>query len=114
MEYALQETAYLFETAAAGVWKGLRQTGQHLIDHVVPHPRNNYHPHILGHRTLALFSLLLVAVKVAVIASVIFETPASSLASAITVQNIISLTNQARTENSLPASMPADCRSGSV
>ena len=101
MEFALQETAYFFEASSSAIRGGLRKVGQHLADHFIPHARNNYHPHILGHRTLALFSLLLVAVKVAVIASVIFETPEVTQASAITVDNVISLTNQSRTDNNL-------------
>lgn len=101
MNYALQGTAYFFGTAVDGCVRALRQAGQHLLDHVVPHHRNNYHPHILGHRTLALFSVLLITLKIAAVASVMFEPPQVSKASAITVNNILTVTNQSRSENGL-------------
>jgi hypothetical protein len=70
-------------------------------DHFIPHERNNYHPHILGHRFLGLVSLLLVAVKVSLVASLALS-PAVSLSSAITTGNIVSLTNQSRVQYGLP------------
>lgn len=81
----------------------------HLLDHFIPHARNNYHPHILSHRMTALLSGLLVAVKLFTIAAVTFGPVIPAFSSAITPVNIISLTNESRqsqglselTENSL-------------
>jgi hypothetical protein len=104
MEFALQETAHFFDSAGSMAWKGLRAAGHHLADHVIPHHRNDYHPHLLGHRTLALFSLLLIVVKgVAIVSLVAFNNPATTYASAITPDNIISLANQSRAEFGLKA-----------
>ncbi len=65
-------------------------------DHFIPHAHNNYHPHILGHRLLGLFSLLLVGVKFAVVASVALSPSAAVYSSAITINNVLSLTNESR------------------
>lgn len=70
-------------------------------DHIIPHERNNYHPHALGHRTLALLSILLVTVKIASVSLVVFNPVTPSLAAPITTENIINLANQARIENGL-------------
>lgn len=70
-------------------------------DHVIPHARNNYHPHLLSHRMLGLLALLLMAVKI-VSVSLIALTPAQPAeASAITAEAVVSLTNTARVENKL-------------
>src|SRR6185437_3470690 len=60
-----------------------------------------YHPHILGHRALALFSGLLVAVKIFTLAVLSFGPIAPAFSSAITPTNIISLTNESRAQFSL-------------
>jgi uncharacterized protein YkwD len=70
-------------------------------DHFIPHERNNYHPHILGHRVLGLFSFLLLTVKVSAIALVVAGPVTTSLASAITADTIISLTNSSRASENL-------------
>ena len=75
----------------------------HIYDHVIPNPRNNYHPHLLGHRALGLFSGLLVTVKIFAIALLAFGPIAPAFSSAITPTNIISLTNQSREQFSLSA-----------
>lgn len=74
----------------------LKHAPRHLWDHVVPHERNNHHPHVLKHRVLVGYSVLLVLVKVlAIVVPVVL--PSSSLySSAITPENIVSLTNQTR------------------
>lgn len=77
-----------------GVW--IKRALWHLHDHLIPHPRNNYHPHLLSGRALSLFSMLLVSVKVA---SIVFLTAGPILpaySSAITAANVFSLTNQSR------------------
>ena len=102
MEYVLSvfgipqsESNYL-----RGVW---REVFGHVYDHFIPHSRNNYHPHILGHRALVLFSTLMVAMKIFVLAVVSFGPVLPVFSSAITPENIISLTNQSRAGFSLKA-----------
>ncbi|HYV33286.1 MAG TPA: CAP domain-containing protein, partial [Candidatus Limnocylindria bacterium] len=73
----------------------------HIHDHFIPHARNNYHPHILGHRSLALFSGLLVAVKIFTIAAITLGPIAPAFSSAITPDNIINLTNESRQQFAL-------------
>ncbi len=70
-------------------------------DHIIPHPRNNYHPHILSHRMLALLSLLLLTVKIAAVSLVAVGPIVNVEASAITSSTVISLANQARSEAGL-------------
>lgn len=72
-------------------------------DHFIPHPRNNYYPHILGHRLMGLFSVLLVAIKIFTFAVLSFGPILPALSSAITPANIISLTNESRKIFNLPA-----------
>jgi hypothetical protein len=82
----------------------VRRVFEHLHDHLIPHPRNNYHPHVLGHRTLALYSMLIVTVKIiAVSAPLLLGQPSASIASAITSTNIFNLTNASRAEFGVPA-----------
>lgn len=72
-----------------------------LHDHFIPHPRNNYHPHVLSHRMLALLTLLIMTVKIAAI-SVVAVTPAVTVeATAITPTIVIELANNARAESGL-------------
>ncbi len=78
-----------------------KRFGRHLKDHVVPHSRNNYHPHLLGHRAIALLSLLLLTVKVASITLITIGPIETAYSSAITIENVISLTNQSRAQNGL-------------
>ncbi len=73
----------------------------HLHDHVIPNSRNNYHPHILGHRSLALLSGLLITVKIFTISMLSVGPILPAYSSAITVENIISLTNQSRQDYKL-------------
>ena len=74
--------------------------GRHLSDHFIPHARNNYHPHFLGHRALALFSVLLVTAKIFTVALLAWGPIVPAFSSAITEANIITLTNQSRTSYS--------------
>jgi uncharacterized protein YkwD len=75
-------------------------------DHFIPHPRNNYHPHILSHRMLALLSILLLTVKIAAISLVAISPAMTAEASAITSQTVISLANAARAEGGLEKLTP--------
>ncbi len=70
-------------------------------DHIIPHPRNNYHPHILSHRMLALLSLLLLTVKISAVSLVALGPVVTVEASSITSATVISLANAARVEGGL-------------
>ncbi len=72
-----------------------------LHDHFIPHPRNNYHPHILSHRMLTLLALLLMTVKIAGISLVIVSPATTAEASQITNTTVVSLSNAARLEGGL-------------
>ncbi len=80
-----------------------RKAGRHLLDHFVPHERNQHNPHALKHRVLVGYSVILVLLKaLALIVPVVL--PSSSLySSAVTPQNIVSLTNQTRQNLNLTA-----------
>ncbi|MDE2311921.1 MAG: hypothetical protein KGJ93_02405 [Patescibacteria group bacterium] len=82
---------------------GVVATGRHLKDHFIPHARNNYHPHALSDRALALFSGLLVCAKIFTISLLAFGPIAPAFSSAITEQNIIALTNESRSQYHLAA-----------
>lgn len=70
-------------------------------DHVIPHERNNYHPHILSHRFLALLSILVVTIKIASISFVALSPATTTLASNISNETIVSLANSARVAGGL-------------
>ncbi len=78
-----------------------RSFGAHIKDHFVPHHRNNYHPHIFSHSMTMLLSVLMISVKIFSIAVVSFGPVLPAYSSAITVENIINLTNQSRKEYNL-------------
>jgi hypothetical protein len=101
MEYILS-TIGLPQDSLKRAFAPLEAFAAHIYDHFIPSSRNNYHPHILGQRALALFSGLLVVVKVFAIALLAFGPVAPAFSSAITVDNIISLTNQSRQQFNLP------------
>lgn len=75
-------------------------------DHFIPHARNNYHPHILSHRMLALLSLLLMTVKIAGISMVVVSPATITEASAITTGTVINLANDARVAGGLSELKP--------
>lgn len=72
-------------------------------DHFIPHPRNNYHPHAISHRMLALLALLVMTVKIVGISMVAVAPAAPAEASAITGATVIQLANAARKEGGLSA-----------
>ena len=76
--------------------KHIRKAILHVHDHFVPHERNNHKPHFLSHRALAGYSVLLILIKVMLIVAPIALPSSSLFSSAITVDNIINLTNQTR------------------
>lgn len=73
-----------------------------LRDHFIPHPGNNHVPHVLHHRALFGYSVILIALKVMVVAVGITFPGYSLFSSAITPANIISLTNETRRSLELP------------
>lgn len=85
------------------VLRHARNFSRHAKDHFIPHRGNNHHPHVLKHHVLLGYSLILIFLKtLAVVGAIVL--PASTLeASALTSQNIISLTNAARANVGVPA-----------
>ncbi len=107
MEYVLAMVRWpSFE--AIKIHRAMVSGFNHVCDHFIPHPRNNYHPHILGHRALALFSVLLVSIKIFTIALVSFGPVIPAYSSAITSLNVINLTNQSRSAYSLSSLTESD------
>jgi len=76
---------------------------QALKNHFIPHTGNNHVPHVLHHRALFGYSIILIALKVLVVAAGITLPGYSLFSSAITPANIISLTNETRSSLELPA-----------
>lgn len=74
----------------------------HLREHFTPTETNNYRPHLLAHRSLALYSTLFVAVKFLMIAATVFSPASVSFSSAITPENILIQTNLSRKDNNIP------------
>ncbi len=102
MEYVLNVIGFQ-SPSLKRVFSPVVALGRHLQDHFIPHARNNYHPHVLGHRSLALMSGLLVAVRIFTLALLSFGPIAPAFSSAITVDNIINLTNESRQEFTVAA-----------
>jgi uncharacterized protein YkwD len=103
MTYASSWQDYAFVGTPAEAFPAFRKVLTGIHDHFIPHERNNYHPHILGQRLLGLFSLLMVALKFATLASLAFGPSSMAYSSAISVDNVFSLTNGSRTAYELPA-----------
>ncbi len=102
MEYALGQLAISVGSPTGELFPTFARLGRSIHDHLVPHPGNDFRPHVLGHRVLGLFSLLLISVKVAAIAlPVLTLSPQIADASAITSDTVIALTNQSRQEYGL-------------
>lgn len=72
-----------------------------LKNHFVPHHGNKHTPHVLSHGALFGYSVGMVGLKFVVLATAIALPAASLYSSAITPNNIISLTNSSRTSLSL-------------
>lgn len=70
-------------------------------DHFIPHEGNNHHPHVLKHRVLFGYGLFAILLKLLAISISLVVPSSNTLASAITKQNIISLTNVARAQQGL-------------
>ncbi|MFZ5391168.1 MAG: CAP domain-containing protein, partial [Patescibacteria group bacterium] len=65
-------------------------------DYLIPHEGNNHLPEALKHKFLIFYSALLVVLKVLVIVLPVALPSSSLYSSAITLQNIVDLTNQTR------------------
>ena len=74
---------------------------RHLRDTFVPSEANHYRPHALSRKSISLFGGLLLTMKVLALFSIDAIPVGQAYSSAITVENVISLTNQSRTGNSL-------------
>lgn len=66
------------------------------MDHIIPHARNNFHPHLLAHRTLGLFAIFVCILKITVLLTAAVGPTFSAQAAPITIDNIVNLTNTAR------------------
>jgi len=103
MTYASSWEDYSFVGAPGLSFPSFRKALTGIHDHFIPHERNNYQPHILGQRFLGLVSIFMVGMKFAVLAAVALSPAAATQASAITVDNVFSLTNSSRSQFQLPA-----------
>lgn len=65
-------------------------------DHFIPHRGNNHHPHVLKHRVLLSYSVILILIKILAVVGPIALPSSSLYSSAITPENIVDLTNQTR------------------
>jgi hypothetical protein len=78
-----------------------RHVGRHLKDHFIPHEGNDHLPHVLHHRVLVLYSAFLVLVKISVLTLPLFLPYNQAQLLAITPSNIVTLTNQSRSDYGL-------------
>lgn len=64
--------------------------------HLIPSHRNGHVPHVLKHRVLVGYSLILIMVKALVLSGYVLLPAASVYSSAVTAENVVRLTNAAR------------------
>ena len=74
-------------------WAAIRRQAR---DHFIPHRGNKHHPHILKHRVLFGYSIILILLKIIAVIGPIALPSSTLYSSAITPKNIIDLTNQTR------------------
>ena len=72
-----------------------------LRNHFIPHQENDYQPHVLRKKSLAMLGALVIVVKVG-LAILLVVAPGLGYPSDITTQNIVNLTNRARLDAGLP------------
>ncbi len=77
--------------------RGAKVVHQHFWDHFIPHEGNDHVPHVLKHRALLGYSVVILLLKVLVVVTPIMLPSASLYSSAVTASNVILLTNQTRT-----------------
>lgn len=80
----------------------LKSLGSIAKDHFIPHPGNKHVPHVLHHRALFGYSVILILLKVLVVMVGVSFPGYSLFSSAITPGNIVSLTNETRHNLALP------------
>ncbi|PLX28061.1 hypothetical protein C0583_02410 [Candidatus Parcubacteria bacterium] len=73
-----------------------------LKEYFVPCDCNNHLPRILKTKSLAIFVLLSILVKISVVSYLYFIFPSKSKADDLLIARILELTNQSRIENSVP------------
>jgi hypothetical protein len=78
------------------VIKAIKAAYRHFWDHFIPHEGNDHVPHVLKHRVLFGYSVIILLLKVLVVATPILLPSASLYSNAITASNVILLTNQTR------------------
>ncbi len=83
--------------------RGVKAVHRHFWDHFIPHKGNSHVPHVLQHRVLLGYSVLILLLKVLVVATPIMIPSASLYSSSITASNVIMLTNQTRFNMGLSA-----------
>lgn len=71
--------------------------------HFVPSERNGHVPHVLKHRVLVGYSLVLILVKALVLTGYVLLPASSVYSSAVTSENVVRLTNAARSALGLDA-----------
>jgi hypothetical protein len=72
-----------------------------LRNHFIPHQENDYRPHLLRKKSLAMLGALVIVVKVG-LTILLVAAPGLGYPSDITTQNVVNLTNQARKDAGLP------------
>lgn len=82
-----------------------RRLKHHFRNAFVPHEGNNHRPHALRHKALTTYAIAIILVKIAV-SGLVAIYPSPSATSNLTPQNIIELTNAARTSHGLLALKP--------
>jgi len=95
MEY-VSVTWNTLQRVFQGLQNNLERAAVHLHDHIIPHARNGYQPHILHHRAMGLFALLLFTMKISVLIASGFSVAGPAYSSAITPEKVLELTNLSR------------------
>lgn len=81
----------------------MKQIAHQIYHWTIPHEGNDHRPHAIRHKPLVIYSGLLIAAKLFVVALLFFTYPTPAEFSTITTNRIIELTNQERQELGLPA-----------
>lgn len=76
------------------------------VSHFIPDERNGYVPHVLRHRVLLAYSVILILLKAVLVVGYAVLPASSVLSSAVTAENVIRLTNVARSAAGLEELRP--------
>ena len=74
---------------------------RHIKNAFIPHRGNNHIPHVLRRKPLAIYSLILISVKILAIVAILIAPAPAQLASGVDAGLLVSLTNQERTSRDL-------------